>query len=161
MVETKAMDVELDIGLLEPIELQTEKPIGGKYKLTFVGAVEAEWDGSEPVTVEIPEGGGGSAGQEPIILDGTKDVISWDASASGNAVVHILDRKPLEIIGAQPGQVLTLQCYGNDIDFSGEQFHVAETMNYLFCESYQHWLYNLYYDGKTYDVTGQPVEGGE
>lgn len=36
------------------IKMDISKPVGGKHKLTFTGAVEAEYDGSKPVTVTIP-----------------------------------------------------------------------------------------------------------
>lgn len=36
--------------------------------LTFTGAVEGSYDGSEPVTVEIPSGGGGSGGGKTLTL---------------------------------------------------------------------------------------------
>lgn len=45
------------------------------YKLTFTGAVEAEYDGSAAVSVEIPEGGtgGGSSGTWELIGEVTSD----------------------------------------------------------------------------------------
>ena len=43
-----------------PIEgAEVPDTLPNPHKLTFTGAVEAEYDGSEEVTVEIPEGGGG------------------------------------------------------------------------------------------------------
>ncbi|MGN0299572.1 MAG: hypothetical protein ACI4C1_10405, partial [Lachnospiraceae bacterium] len=78
----------------------------------------------------------------------------------GNAVVTILDRKSLAISNATPGQHLTLQCYGNDIDFSNEIYNVSESMQYVFVDTNQHWMYDLYYNGSTFDVTGLPFEGG-
>ena len=58
-----------DAAIAEAIEKWLEEnPIEGAevpdalpnpHKLTFTGAVEAEYDGSKEVTVEIPEGGGG------------------------------------------------------------------------------------------------------
>ena len=45
-------------------------------KLTFTGAVEAEYDGSKPVTVEIPQGGGGGGAWERICDFSTSEVVS-------------------------------------------------------------------------------------
>lgn len=96
----------------------------------------------------------------PIVLDGEAETIEWDASEHSNAIVTILDKKTLHITNAEPGQMLILQCYGNDIDFSGEEYCVSENMQYVFSDVYNHWIYSLYYNGKTFDVSGQPAAGG-
>lgn len=46
-----------------PVEVELPETLPNPHKLLFTGAVQAEYDGSQPITVEIPEGGsgGGSA----------------------------------------------------------------------------------------------------
>ena len=61
--------------VIEPIKLDIEKPVAGKYKLIFTGAVEAEWDGSKPVTVTIPGSSSGSS-REIELQKGTA-AIQW------------------------------------------------------------------------------------
>lgn len=157
-----ANPVILKIGKTNPMLLQVCQPVRGvnKEKLIFInknGEEQYVYDGSKEVKVPLSSGGGGI--EEPIVLNGDNVTIEWDASESSNAVVTTLDKKKLVISNAKPGQTLTLQCYGNDIDFS-DIYSLSETMNYVFCETYQHWLYSIYYNGKTFDVTGIPVNGG-
>ena len=63
-------------------EIPTTLP--NPHKLTFSGAVSAEYDGSEAVEVAIPQGGGGSSGGEKLelIYEGTleESVTSWEIS---------------------------------------------------------------------------------
>lgn len=58
------------------------------YKLTFTGAVSAEYDGSAAVSVEIPEGGGGGESEWRYIGEFTAadNINPWtiDADADGN-----------------------------------------------------------------------------
>lgn len=62
------------------------------YALTFTGAVKGSYDGSEPVTVEIPSGGGGGeTGAKEfrlvrnITLDEQSDRVDISVDSSGNA----------------------------------------------------------------------------
>lgn len=157
-----ANPVILKIGKTNPMLLQVCQPVRGvnKEKLIFInknGEEQYVYDGSKEVKVPLSSGGGGI--EEPIVLNGDNATIEWDASESSNAVVTTLDKKKLIISNAQAGQELTLQCYGNDIDFSDSEYNTAETLTYLFTESYQHWVYIIYFNGKSYDVTGIPVNG--
>lgn len=62
--------------------------LANPYKITFTGAVEAEYDGSHGITVEIPEGGTGGGGSGVDGEDGgyyrpsvdANGVLSWTAS---------------------------------------------------------------------------------
>lgn len=62
--------------------------IANPFKITFTGAVEAEYDGSNGITVEIPEGGTGGGGSGADGEDGgfytpsvnANGVLSWTAS---------------------------------------------------------------------------------
>lgn len=59
------------------------------YKLTFTGAVEAEYDGSEPVEVNIPEGGGGSDLPASTIEDAGKFLrVGEDGAAAWETVAY-------------------------------------------------------------------------
>ena len=46
------------------------------YALTFTGAVEGSYDGSEPVTVEIPSGGGGGGTNLSLVYENTFENIA-------------------------------------------------------------------------------------
>lgn len=67
-------------------ELPTTLP--NPHKLTFSGAVNAEYDGSEAVEVEIPQGGGGGGSDKKLelIYEGTleESVTSWEISKDNN-----------------------------------------------------------------------------
>lgn len=45
-----------------PVEVEIPETLPNPHKLTFTGAVTAEYDGSKPVEVKIPEGGSGGGG---------------------------------------------------------------------------------------------------
>lgn len=58
------------VDMAESVEIPETLP--NPNSLVFTGAVSAEYDGSRPVTVEIPEGGGGASGggsEWEVILD--------------------------------------------------------------------------------------------
>lgn len=61
-VPTKLSELENDSGYAKTTDIPDKLP--NPQKLTFTGAVTAEYDGSGAVTVEIPSGGDGSAGQD-------------------------------------------------------------------------------------------------
>lgn len=56
--------------------------LANPYKITFTGAVEAEYDGSNGITVEIPEGGTGGGGSGADGEDGGFYTPSVDASGN-------------------------------------------------------------------------------
>lgn len=69
-------------------ELQKSAPTNPQ-KLTFSGAVSAEYDGSKAVEVVIPQGGGGGGGEEWELINSvvtTEEVKSmiFDADSNGN-----------------------------------------------------------------------------
>lgn len=107
-------------------------------------------------------GTGSATTSEPIILDGNSDLIVWNVQEGENAIVTTYDKKGIAIQHAQPGQMLLLQCYGNDIDWvaSGSEFRIGENMLYTFADTAHHWIYTLFFDGQYFDVSGQPVMGG-
>lgn len=59
-VPTKLSELENDSGYAKTTDIPDKLP--NPQKLTFTGAVTAEYDGSGAVTVTIPEGSGGSGG---------------------------------------------------------------------------------------------------
>lgn len=59
-VPTKLSELENDSGYAKTTDIPEKLP--NPQKLTFAGAVTAEYDGSGAVTVTIPEGSGGSGG---------------------------------------------------------------------------------------------------
>lgn len=59
-VPTKLSELENDSGYAKTTDIPDKLP--NPQRLTFVGAVTAEYDGSGAVTVTIPEGSGGSGG---------------------------------------------------------------------------------------------------
>lgn len=59
-VPTKLSELENDSGYAKTTDIPDKLP--NPHKLTFAGAVTAEYDGSGAVTVTIPEGSGGSGG---------------------------------------------------------------------------------------------------
>ena len=79
------------VDMAESVDIPETLP--NPNKLTFTGAVTAEYDGSSPVTVEIPEGGGGTSGGESAKLRNigtfnlSENVNTWTISADsdGNA----------------------------------------------------------------------------
>lgn len=60
IVPTKLSELENDSGYAKTTDIPDKLP--NPQKLTFTGAVTAEYDGSGAVTVTIPEGSGGSGG---------------------------------------------------------------------------------------------------
>ncbi|MGF0101965.1 hypothetical protein [Bariatricus sp. SGI.019] len=56
-VPTKLSELENDSGYAKATDIPEKLP--NPQKLTFTGAVTAEYDGSAPLSVEIPSGGGG------------------------------------------------------------------------------------------------------
>lgn len=60
IVPTKLSELENDSGYAKTTDIPDKLP--NPQKLTFAGAVTAEYDGSGAVTVTIPEGSGGSGG---------------------------------------------------------------------------------------------------
>lgn len=58
IVPTKLSELENDSGYAKTTDIPDKLP--NPHKLTFTGAVKAEYDGSGAVTVTIPEGSGGS-----------------------------------------------------------------------------------------------------
>lgn len=94
------------------IKMEFAKPVGGKYKLQFTGAVEAEWDGTKPVTVEIPDGKIKTVnGKEPdeegnvkidipkipeIPTDYVKTVNGIKPDENGNVKVDAIDKESID-----------------------------------------------------------------
>lgn len=62
VVPTKLSELENDSGYAKTTDIPDKLP--NPQKITFAGAVSATYDGSEPLTVEIPSGGDGSTGQD-------------------------------------------------------------------------------------------------
>ena len=60
LIPTKLSELENDSGYAKTTDIPDKLP--NPQKLTFTGAVTAEYDGSGAVTVTIPEGSGGSGG---------------------------------------------------------------------------------------------------
>ena len=60
VIPTKLSELENDSGYAKTTDIPDKLP--NPQKLTFAGAVTAEYDGSGAVTVTIPEGSGGSGG---------------------------------------------------------------------------------------------------
>lgn len=80
-VPTKLSELENDSGYAKTTEIPDKLP--NPQKLTFTGAVTAEYDGSGAVTVTIPEGGGTG-----VTVDNTLSVAgkAADAKATGDAI---------------------------------------------------------------------------
>lgn len=69
-------------------EIPTALP--NPHKLTFSGAVEAEYDGSEPVEVVIPESGsGGEGNKSPVVLG--ELTLEEDITGYGSIIVPLRD----------------------------------------------------------------------
>ena len=81
-VNSKTGDVVLDaadVGAL-PDDTPIPTKLPNPNKLTFTGSVSAEYDGSSPVTVNIPSGGGGGAVDS---VNGKTGVVVLDAEDVG------------------------------------------------------------------------------
>lgn len=81
-VNSKTGDVVLDaadVGAL-PDDTPIPTKLPSPSKLTFTGSVSAEYDGSSPVTVNIPSGGGGGAVDS---VNGKTGVVVLDAEDVG------------------------------------------------------------------------------
>lgn len=59
------------------------------YALTFTGAVEGSYDGSEPLAVEIPAGGGSSIAIDETL---TEQGMAADAKATGDAIRSLSEK---------------------------------------------------------------------
>lgn len=94
-------------------------------KLTFTGAVEAEYDGSEPVTVEIPQGGGGGGGTWEdichITLEEAVNQVTYDIP-DGCTEVFVIIRGLLATTNS--GSIVAM-------DFT-DTFKLAQSGNWLF-----------------------------
>ena len=105
IVPTKLSELENDSGYAKTTDIPDKLP--NPQKLTFAGAVTAEYDGSAPVSVEIPEGGGASGdyihiparaevGQTIVVkvVDENGKPTEWEAvdlpSGGGQAIDKIL-----------------------------------------------------------------------
>lgn len=77
-VPTKLSELENDSGYAKTTDIPDKLP--NPQKLTFAGAVTAEYDGSGAVTVTIPEGSGGSAGTVRIEKLSTDTAVELEAN---------------------------------------------------------------------------------
>lgn len=66
VIPTKLSELENDSGYAKTTDIPDKLP--NPQKLTFAGAVTAEYDGSKPVSVEIPSGGGSTSGNSKYSL---------------------------------------------------------------------------------------------
>lgn len=82
-----AQDKSATVGGYNPTE--TPNP----FALKLTGAVEATYDGSSAVTVEIPQGGGGSTSKEVTILSATTLTVE-DADAGTYVLLSPFENKP-------------------------------------------------------------------
>lgn len=74
------------------------------HSLTFTGAVMGSYDGSEPLTVDIPQGGeGGSSGEikETVILDAvvTEDISRYEVTLTSEQLEALLNAYSIEFAG--------------------------------------------------------------
>lgn len=89
VMPTKLSELENDSGYAKTTDIPDKLP--NPQKLIFTGAVTAEYDGSAPLSVEIPSGGGGSAGDVSWKLIRTINIVSgtsnysFDTDNNGNA----------------------------------------------------------------------------
>ena len=78
VVPTKLSELENDSGYAKTTDIPKQLP--NPQKLTFTGAVTAEYDGSGSVTVTIPEGSGGSGGTVRIEKLSTDTTVELEAN---------------------------------------------------------------------------------
>ena len=74
LISTNEEDIESKVQELDNKKLnkeETPKTLPNPNKLTFTGAVSGEYDGSEPVTIQIPQGGSGGGSGENLIVQYT------------------------------------------------------------------------------------------
>lgn len=76
IVPTKLSELENDSGYAKTTDIPDKLP--NPHKLTFSGAVTAEYDGSGAVTVTIPEGSGGSGGTARIEKSSTDTAVELE-----------------------------------------------------------------------------------
>ena len=76
LISTNEEDIESKVQELDNKKLnkeETPKKLPNPNKLTFTGAVSGEYDGSAHLSIEIPEGGGGSNIEIPLVKTVTLD----------------------------------------------------------------------------------------
>lgn len=78
LIPTKLSELENDSGYAKTTDIPDKLP--NPQKLTFAGAVTAEYDGSGAVTVTIPEGTGGSGGTARIEKSSTDTAVELEAN---------------------------------------------------------------------------------
>ena len=78
VIPTKLSELENDSGYAKTTDIPDKLP--NPQKLTFSGAVTAEYDGSGAVTVTIPEGSGGSGGTVRIEKLSTDTTVELEAN---------------------------------------------------------------------------------
>lgn len=76
VVPKKLSELENDSGYAKTTDIPKQLP--NPQKLTFTGAVTAEYDGSGAVTVTIPDGSGGSGGTVRIEKESTDTVVELE-----------------------------------------------------------------------------------
>lgn len=78
IVPTKLSELENDSGYAKTTDIPDKLP--NPQKLTFSGAVTAEYDGSSPIEINIPEGGGTGGDREMTVL--VNETISLEEAVS-------------------------------------------------------------------------------
>lgn len=121
--------------------------------LTFTGAVTGSYDGSEPLTVEIPSGGGAEAGHMEIISEGTLSEDVANIAADGFAKRMIALAVAPYGSAANSGNIRVSLQLGLD---NGESLTINPTHNFVTNTAAVSWnkiVAFVFVDAGTVDVT--------
>ncbi len=98
---------------------------------------------------------------QPIVLDGTKDAITWDYSTSDTAIVTLTADKPLTISNSYNGARASLDVYGAKLVLDDDTYLKAATYAYLEAVEGEHYHYEFQRMAGKWLVGMMIVAGGE
>ena len=144
----------------EKVNIPTALP--NPHALTFTGAVEGTYDGSEPLKVEIPEGGSGGEKRLRLIADVTID--TTNLPEGGIIIDKDLDGNPFEIRRAFIQTDLTSNVSYLAIGINGlawtYDLHFDHSIEPKYVEYHDDWMIGLSSGRMRTNIAGGPLPSG-
>ena len=152
-VPTKLSELENDSGYAKTTDIPDKLP--NPQKLTFAGAVTAEYDGSGAVTVTIPEGSGGTGLSTEAInkLEEVGNYLAYTTADGGSKWTELIAILRNGSSGSGSGETVTLQSIS--ATYSGSDVAVGTALTDLTDIT----VTAHYSDGSTANVTDYTLSG--